>query len=228
MTWALIPLEALTSGQPELKVPHKTPILSLHLIKWLALAMQNLRVKTEPSRLAETAAAKAKGAIMPLSDLWALACPCNQMSEPLIHTGHWGYNDMRVLGRLNTKEKGFLPARPVHGTLEWLPEGGSWKMIDPYFFLHSRETVGVEETHSYHWSFCFSDRSDLTREKQSLLPSLTWWPLLLWPSVRRDLDGAVCCGFPCLCTFNLASVWLGLEIRWAVENSIKMLNLGSN
>lgn len=84
--------------------------------------MQNLRVKTEPSRLAETAAAKAKGAIMPLSDLWALACPCNQMSEPLIHTGHWGYYDLRALS--NAKEKGFLPARPVHGTLEERPEGG--------------------------------------------------------------------------------------------------------
>lgn len=111
MAWALIPLEALTFGQPELKVPHKTPVLSLHLIKWLALAMQNLRVKTEPSRLAETAAAKAEGAIMPLSDLWALACPCNQMSEPLIHTGHWGYNDTRALSTLKAKEQ--TPCQPV-------------------------------------------------------------------------------------------------------------------
>lgn len=129
MAWALIPLEALTFGQPELKVPHKTPVLSLHLIKRLASAMQNLRVKTEPSRPAETAAAKAEGAIMPLSDLWVLACPCNQMSEPLIHTGHWGYNDTRALSTLKAKEQ--TPCQPSQCTEppEWLPEveeGGEW------------------------------------------------------------------------------------------------------
>lgn len=97
MTGALIALEALTFGRPQLKVPYKKPVLSFLLIKWLALAMQNLRVKTEPSRLAEIAAAKAKGAIMPLSDLWALACPCNQMCKPLILMGHWDYKGMRVL-----------------------------------------------------------------------------------------------------------------------------------
>lgn len=228
MAWALIPLEALTFGQPELKVPHKTPVLSLHLIKRLALAMQNLRVKTEPSRPAETAAAKAEGAIMPLSDLWALACPCNQMSEPLIHTGHWGYNDMRVLSTLKAKEQ--TPCQPdqcMEPQSDYL-KGERVENDRSLLFLHSREPVGVGGNLFMPLVLLFLWQKVIWQERSNLC-SPAWHDDLYfcWPSVRRDLDG-VCCGPSCLCTSNLTSVWLDFEIGWVVKNSIKMLNLRSN
>lgn len=71
---------------------------------------------------------------------------------------------MRALSRINAKEKGSLPARqcmkPYSDYLK-----GTGRMIDPYFFLHSKESVGVGENSSYHCLFCFSDRKQFNNRE---------------------------------------------------------------